>query len=122
MTALQAVQSRDAAALVDAFSDLEEAKDFKNNVLPRLSAEECRWFWVQVMPENLMESLVSHVRDTCLRIANELDLAAGVHYSLGMVDDLPTMICSEQVARVFYARLPRERHSVLRFYLQTTDL
>lgn len=122
MTALQAVKDRDAAALMDAFSDLEEAKDFKDNVLPRLSAEECRWFWVQVMPDNLMESLVSHVRDTCLKIANEFDLAAGVHYSLGMVDDLPTMVCSKQIAQVFYARLPRERHSVLKFYLQIADL
>ena len=122
MNALQAVQSRNAEALMDAFSDLEEAKDFKNNVLPLLSAEECRWFWVQVMPENLMKSMVSHVRDTCLKIANEMDLVAGVHYSLGMVDDLPTMICSKQVGRVFYARLPSERYSVLRFYLQITDL
>jgi len=49
-----------------------------------------------------------------------MELVGNVHYSLGFADGIPTMVCSEEVSRVFYARLPPERHSILRFYLQIT--
>jgi hypothetical protein len=119
MNAINALQQRDAAALMDAFSDLEEANDFRRRVLPQLSPADCRWFWQCVMTPDQLERTMNAVRDVCLAVADEFDLVAGVHYSLGMVDDLPTLICPSQVAQVFYARIPPDRHSVLRFYLQT---
>lgn len=120
MNALQAVRSRDVEALMAAFDDLEEAKGFRTEQLPLLSPDDCRWFWLQVMDPKQLELTMGYVRTVCLRVAKELDLVPNVHYSLGTLEGLPSLVCSEQVSRVFYARLPPERHSVLRFYLQIT--
>lgn len=121
MNPVQAIHNRDPDALMEAFDSLEAAAAFRNEVLPSLSPDDCRFFWQQVMsPEQLTRTLDA-VRDVCLAIADEMELVPNVHYSLGMVDDLPTLVCPEAVSRVFYARLPRERHSILRFYLQITD-
>ena len=122
MTPLQAIKNRDPEALMAAFLSVEEAAEFRRLVLPEQSSDDCRWFWQQIMTPIQLETTMSFVRDACLRIAKELDLVNGVHFSQGFVDDMPTMICSEQVAAVFYAWLPRDRHSVLRFYLQIASL
>jgi len=62
-TALQAIHNRDPDALGAAFDSLEEAASFRNEVLPLLSPEDCRWFWQQVMtPEQLTRTLDA-VRD-----------------------------------------------------------
>ena len=120
-TAIQAIHNRDPDALDQAFSSLDEAAAFRNNVLPSLSPEDCLFFWQSVMsPEQLTRTL-NAVRDVCLSIAQEMELVANVHYSLGHNGTTPTMVCSEAVSRVFYARLAPERHSILRFYLQITD-
>jgi len=118
MTPRQAVQNRDAVALNQALETVERAIAFRNQELPQLSADDCRWFWQQIMHPSQLTQTLNAVRDVCASIAKELDLVNGVHYSLGMVDELPTLICPKQVADVFYAKVPRERHSVLRFYLQ----
>lgn len=118
MTALQAIKDRDANALSDAFSNVEEAKAFRNEVLPEQSPDDCRWFWQQVMTEDQLELLMGSVRSACLSVAKKEKLLFGTHYSLGTVEGLPTLICSPAVAQVFYESLPAERHSVLRFYLQ----
>lgn len=121
MNPVQAIHNRDPDALMEAFDSLEAAAAFRNEVLPSLSPDDCRWFWAEIMsPEQLTRTLDA-VRDVCLAIADEMELLPNVHYSLGMVDDLPTLVCPEAVSRVFYARLPRERHSILRFYLQIMD-
>ena len=120
MTALQALQQRDPEALMASFGDVAEANEFRREVLPNQSPDECRWFWQQVMTPAQLEQTMNAVRDVCLAVAKEYDLQPNVHYSLGMVDDMPTLICSQQIADVFYAKLPRERHSILRFYLQIT--
>ena len=121
MNPIQAIHNRDPDALGQAFDRVEDAKAFRNEVLPSLSPDDCRFFWQTVMtPEQLTRTLDA-VRDVCLAIADEMELLPNVHYSLGMVDDLPTLVCPEAVSRVFYARLPPERHSILRFYLQITD-
>ena len=118
MNPTQAIHNRDPDALDAAFSSLEEAAQFRNEVLPSLSPADCRFFWQTVMtPEQLTRTLDA-VRDVCLAVADEMELLPNVHYSLGMVDDLPTLVCPEVVSRVFYARLAPERHSILRFYLQ----
>ena len=121
MTPTQAVHNRDPDALDRAFDNLQEAEAFRNEVLPSLSPADCRWFWQQLMTPEQLERTVNAVRDVCLAIAKEMELVGNVHYSLGFADGVPTMVCSEEVSRVFYARLPRERHSILRFYLQITD-
>ena len=118
MTALQAIKERDSAALMDAFADVAAANDFRLLVLPEQSADDCRWFWQQVMTPEQLEATLNAVRDVCLGIAREMDFEPGVHFSLGSSNDLPTMICPAHLAQVFYKKLPRERHSVLRFYLQ----
>jgi hypothetical protein len=120
MNPTQAIHNRDPDALDAAFSSLEAATQFRNEVLPTMSPADAKWFWQQVMsPEQLTRTLDA-VRDVCLAIADEMELLPNVHYSLGMVDDLPTLVCPEAVSRVFYARLAPERHSILRFYLQIT--
>ena len=116
--AIQAVCNRDPDALDRAFSNLEEAMRFRNEVLPRLSPADARWFWQQTMTAGQLERLLDAVRDVCLAVAAEMELKPNVHYSLGSSEGLPTMVVPAEVATVFYARLPAARHSVLRFYLQ----
>ena len=120
MNPIQAIHNRDPDALDQAFPSLEEAAAFRSEVLPSLSPADCRWFWQQVMTPGQLERTINAVRDVCLAIANEMELVGNVHYSLGFADGIPTMVCPEEVSRVFYARLPPERHSILRFYLQIT--
>lgn len=120
MTALQAIKSRNPEALMAAFLSVEEASEFRRLVLPEQSPDDCRWFWQQIMEPKQLEMTMSYVRTVCLSVARELDLVPNVHFSLGTLEGLPSMVCSEQVSQVFYARLPRDRHSVLRFYLQVT--
>ena len=118
MNPIQAIHNRDPDALDAAFSSLEAATQFRNEVLPSLSPDDCRFFWRQVMsPEQLTRTLDA-VRDVCLAIAADLKLVPGKDYSLGPVDGTPTMILNRTCCRVFYSRLPPERHSILRFYLQ----
>lgn len=118
MNALQAIKERDAEALMDAFSNAEEAKAFRNEVLRLQSPDDCRWFWQQLLPPEQLEEMMGFVRDVCLKIATKEKLLFGTHYSLGTFEGLPTLICSTAVAQVFYESLPVARHSVLRFYLQ----
>lgn len=120
MTALQALKDRNPEALMEAFADVGEANTFRREVLPRQSPDDCRWFWQQVMTPAQLEQTMNAVRDVCMSMAREYDLQPNVHYSLGSLEGLPTLVCSEQVAKVFYAKLPQERHSILRFYLQVT--
>lgn len=119
--ALLAIRNRDEGALMQAFQSLEEAERFRAESLPSLSPDDCLWFWQQIMTPGQLERTVNAVRDVCLGIAKELELVANVHYSLGHNGKTPTLVCSAMVAKVFYARLPRERHSILRFYLQITS-
>lgn len=121
MNPRQAVRKRDLEALAEGLVDLSAAKEFRNQVLPYMQPDDCRWFWQQVMRPEQLEQTLDSVRSVCLAVADELELVPNVHYSLGMVDELPTLVCSEMVSQVFYARLPAERHSILRFYLQITD-
>ena len=121
MTPTQAIHNRDPGALMKAFDSLETAAAFRSEVLPSMSPDDCRWFWQQVMSPKQLELTLNAVRDVCMAVADELELLPNVHYSLGMVDELPTLVCSEMVSRVFYARLPAERHSILRFYLQISN-
>jgi hypothetical protein len=120
MNPRQAVRRRDLDALASGLRDLEAAQEFRNQVLPYMQADDCRWFWQQVMQPKQLEQTLNAVRDVCLAVASEMELVPNVHYSFGMVDELPTLVCSEVVSQVFYARLPAERHSILRFYLQIT--
>ena len=121
MNPTQAVHNRDPDALDRAFDNLQEAEAFRNEVLPSLSPDDARWFWQQVMTPEQLEHTVNAVRDVCLAVAKEFKLVAGTHYSLGFAEGLPTMVCLPDAAELFYARLPMERHSVLRFYLQVSD-
>ena len=120
MTALQALKDRNPEALAKAFDNLDEAHAFRLEVLPDQSPDDCRWFWQEVMTPAQLEQTMNAVRDVCMSVAREYDLQPNVHYSLGSLEGLPTLVCSEQVAQVFYTKLPRERHSILRFYLQVT--
>ena len=118
MNQIQAVHNRDPDALDQAFPSLEEAEAFRNEVLPSLSPADCRWFWQQLMTPEQLELTVNAVRDVCLAIAKEMELQPGKDYSLGCVDGLPTMVLTVNCCQRFYERLPAERHSILRFYLQ----
>lgn len=119
--AIQAIDNRNPDALAEAFNSLEEAAQFRNEVLPSLSPDDCRWFWQQVMDPDQLERTLSAVRDTCIAIAKELDLAPGKEYSLGSLEGLPTMVLTASCCERFYDRFPKERWSVLRFYLQCIE-
>lgn len=116
--AIQAIHNRDPDALDQAFSSLDEAAAFRNNVLPSLSPADCKWFWQQVMEPDQLAHTLDLVRDVCLAVAREMALIPGKDYSLGSVDGLSTMILTVGGCQRFYDRIPRERHSILRFYLQ----
>jgi len=118
MTALQALKDRDVDALIDALSDADEANEFKRDVLPDQSPDDCRWFWQQLLPPKELEEMMGFVRAVCLKIAKDKGLVLCMDYSLGTIDGLPTMICSPSTSLLFYTSLPADRHSVLRFYLQ----
>lgn len=118
MTALQAIRERDAAALMVAFSGLQEAEAFKTEILPLMDPGDCKWFWTEVLSPEQFEHLVSQVRDTCSLIARKAGLEFGKDYTCA-VDGFgdPIMIVSPELHSVFYDTLSPARHSVLRFYL-----
>ena len=118
MNALQAIKDRNPEALMEAFANVDQAKEFRREVLPDQSADDCRWFWQTVMTEEQLEQSLDQAREVCIQVAKTEKLQPGVHFSLGSLEGLPTLICSAAVANVFYANVPRDRHSVLRFYLQ----
>ena len=103
---------------MDAFADAAEAYEFRQEVLPLQSPDDCRWFWQQVMTPDQLESTLNAVRDVCLRIARDMELDPSIHYRGGYQDGLPVLVCSSEVAEVFYAQIPSERHSFLKFYLE----
>lgn len=121
MSAVQSIKDRDRAALMASFTSMEEAAAFRDTVLPTMSPADCKWFWQAVMTPDQLESTLNAVREVCLAVANELELDLNTHYSLGVRDGLPTMVVPAAVEPVLYARLPPERHSVLRFYLQVVN-
>jgi hypothetical protein len=118
MNPVTAIRNRDPEALDAAFDSFAEAEEFRNEILPSLSPDDCRWFWQQVMEPEQLELTLSAVRDVCLAIAKELQLIPGKGYSLGYENGSPTMVLTQNCCQAFYERLPASRHSILRFYLQ----
>lgn len=114
----QAVLDRDSVALFTSLTTLEEATTFRNDVLPRLSPADCRWFWQVTMQPSMLEETMAKVREICLAIADQNWLELGKDFSLGCINDLPTMVLRPKHVELFYDAIPIERHSVLRFYLQ----
>ena len=120
MTALQAIKDRNPEALMDAFGSVEEAKAFKSEILPQLSPADCKWFWQEVMEPEQLEATLNAVRDVCLRIASRNGLKLGVDFNADLdAHGHPVMVLDQKHHQVFYKELPADRHSVLRFYLQT---
>ena len=115
----QAVRDRDQAALFKAINGLEEAEQFRNEVLPDMSPADCKWFWQTVMTPEQLDQTVNAVRDVCLSVARQTGLKLNEDFTAAVdAHGDPILIAKPEVQRVFYAALPPRRHSVLRFYLQ----
>ena len=119
MTPIQAIQARNPQALAAAFGSLEEASDFRTEILPLMTPSDCKWFWGQVMRPEQLEQMLESVRDVCLSVASNVGLTLNEDFTAA-VDAYgdPILMASPEVQRVFYAAVSPERHSVLRFYLQ----
>jgi hypothetical protein len=119
MNPIQAIHNRDPAALDAAFSSLEEAAQFRNEVLPTMSPADAKWFWKQIMsPEQLTRTL-NAVRDVCLSVATNVGLKLNEDFTAAVdAHGDPILIAKPEVQKIFYAALTPERHSILRFYLQ----
>ena len=117
MTALQALKERDSEALMDAFDDVGQASASSAMILPNQSPADCRWFLHQVMTPDQLDMTLMAVGDVCQHLARQMDLELGRDYSLEYCHGTPTMVLHNQCCEAFYAKFPKERHSILRFYL-----
>ena len=119
MNPVKAITDRDPEALMAAFSNVNEAEAFKLEILPQMSAADCKWFWQQVMTAEQLEATLGQVRDVCQSICRKTRLTIGKDYT-GGVDAFgdPVLIIDRSLHDVFYKALSAERHSFLRFYLQ----
>ena len=63
--------------------------------------------------------LLVAVRDVCLSVATGVGLKLNEDFTAAVdVHGDPILIAKPEVQRIFYAALPTQRHSILRFYLQ----
>ena len=110
--AIQAVRNRDPDALDRAFSSLEEAMHFRNEVLPRLSPADARWFWQQTMTAGQFRRTFDVMRDVVLTIASARGMVPG-QVQGGYVDDTPVVHATDAARAVIFAEIPMQRHSFL---------
>jgi hypothetical protein len=119
MNPTQAIHNRDPDALDRAFDNLQEAEAFRNEVLPSLSPADCKWFWQQTMTPEQLSRTLNAVRDVCLSVATGVGLKLNEDFTAAVdIHGDPILIAKPEVQRIFYAALPTQRHSILRFYLQ----
>ena len=120
MTALEAIKARNVAGLMDAFSNVEEANLFREQILPQLSPGDCKFFWKTVMEPDQLEQTINAVRDVCLRIATRNGLLLGRDFNAATdAQGDSVLVIDTSHHSLFYDAIPAARHSVLRFYLQT---
>ena len=117
--ALAAIHNRDPDALDAAFTDVESAAQFRNEVLHTLEPADCRWFWSTVMEPDQFQRTAGAVVDVAAAIARKQGLVLGTDFSQSVDEDgLAQLICSEMTFGRIAAELPRERRSVLRALLR----
>ena len=105
---------------MDAFSNVEEASAFRQEVLPQLPAADCKFFWQTVMEPAQLEMTLNAVRDVCLSVAKRNGLTLGADFNADLdAHGHPVMVLHQRHHQIFYDALPPDRHSVLKFYLQT---
>lgn len=117
--ALEAIHNRDPDQLAAAFSDVESAARFRDEVLPLQSPEDCRWFWEQTLSPEQFQRIASMVTDVGASVARKQGLTLGSDYSLG-VDEagLGQLLATEMAYSRIAAELPAERRSMLRALLK----
>ena len=112
MNPTQAIRNRDPDALDAAFSSLEEATQFRNEVLPTMSPADAKWFWQQVMTPEQLTRTFEAMREVVLAIAHSRGLVPG-QVQGGHVDDMPAVYATDQARALIFAELPSERHAFL---------
>ena len=117
--AIAAIRNRDMPRLADSFQSMEEANDFRNNVLHTLASSEARWFWQQVMtPEQLAETLEA-VRAVIVHRAAAEGLELGTDFSLGYQDGQPVLHVHAARENLVMSLVPQERQGMLRAFLES---
>lgn len=97
---------------MDVFSSLEDASEFKNEVLPYMRPDDCMWFWQQVMTPEQLEATFDAMRDVVLSIATARGLVPA-QVQGGYQDDFPILYATSAARDLIFAELPKERHSFL---------
>ena len=117
--AIAAIRSRDMSRLADSFQSVEEANDFRNNVLHTLASSEARWFWQQVMTPEQLELTLDSVRAVIVHRATAEGLELGSDFSLGYQDGQPVLHIHAARESLVMSLVPQERKSMLRAFLES---
>jgi len=112
MNPIQAVHNRDPDALDRAFDNLQEAEEFRNEVLPSLSPDDARWFWQQVMTPEQFHGTFDAMREVVLSIAKEQGIFPG-QVQGGYLDGSPVVHATEAARALIFGELSVDRHSFL---------
>ncbi len=112
MNPRQAVRRRNADALMDAFSNLQEVLEFRNEVLPYMRQADCLWFWRQTMTPEQLDTTFDAMRDVVLSIASIRGLIPD-QVQGGYQDSTPVMYVTTSARDQLFAEIPKERHSFL---------
>ena len=120
MNATQAIHNRDPDALDAAFSSLEEAMQFRNEVLPTMPPADARWFWQQVMTSEQFHRTFEAMREVVLAIARSHGLVPG-QVQGGHVDGTPVVYATPRARALIFDEIPCERHSFLNALLIPLD-
>lgn len=112
-----AIRARDPDALATAFPSLDAASDYRTNTLPLLSADECRWFWQQIMSPEQFNQTLEMCMAVCRRILNEYEFQDGIHYRWHLTGDVCLLVAHVGVIEsILMRRIPKERHSLLKCF------
>ena len=117
--AIAAIHNRSPDDLASALTSLEEAEQFRNEVLPLLEPADCRWFWAETLTKSQFKRISSMVVDVAAAVAKTEGFVLGRDFSVGVDESgLAQLLCREVVLSRVVAKLPLERRSVLRALVQ----
>jgi hypothetical protein len=112
MNPVQAIHNRDPDALDAAFSSLEAATQFRNEVLPTMSPADAKWFWRTVMTPEQFDRTFDVMREVVLAIAHARALVPS-QIQGGHEDGTAVVYATDQARALIFAELPAERHAFL---------
>ena len=112
-----AIRARDADALATAFPDFESAAAYRTHTLPLLRADECRWFWQQIMSPEQYNQTLELCMKSCRTLLSTFGFRQGQHYDWILQNNVCLLIAhTDAIATILFDRIPQERHSILRCF------